>query len=95
MVDLAQFVLSIEFVDRGELAGPSVGEEEADVIEVHADRREIVLDGSGENVQRGFGARIDIDIDRDEAERRIRRHRSDVGLGRLGDIAPDDAGAAL
>src|SRR5260363_327106 len=53
-IDLPQRVSLVEFVDGGELARPMIGEEEPDIVEIHAHGREIIQHVAVEQLQRRY-----------------------------------------
>src|SRR5207248_8652847 len=71
LVELPQRVVAVELLDGEQLAAPAVGEEELDVVEVHADRRRVDLGRPEQRPQGAAGAAVQVDVDGDEAQRRV------------------------
>src|SRR5262245_44163969 len=67
--DLAKLVVVVELADGRQLPAPFVGEEEPDVVEVEAHRREELLRGPEQATEGASGTRVDVDVDGREAER--------------------------
>lgn len=93
--DLSQVILVVELFDRRQLAGPSVGKKEADIVKVHADGRQIAGGRTVEDFQRGLRARININVNGNESDRRSFRKLGGEGLNRLLNVAPGDLSLAV